>query len=190
MSQKVVLQAILFILSSLFPRSLRDNTTLKLPFAQFSAPDQAQNFPLTIPCRGNARMSYGLLHAVFPALLEFIKARLERRYQRVAFLAIFCKGRLKRSLFARQRQGKIDFVGLIKHCVELKEFLLSQRIIFVIVTARASHRQPEPCRSDSPSAIHDLFHSILFQICPAFAIAERITEKPSRQKLVLSGLGQ
>ena len=120
-------------------------------------------------------MSYGFLHADFPAFLEFIKARQEWRHQRVAFRAIFCKGRLKRSLFARERQWKIDLVGLIKHRVELKEFFLSQRIIFVIVTARTSHRQTEPCRSNSPSAIHDLFHSILFQICSAFAIAERVT---------------
>src|SRR5205809_3603103 len=100
----------------------------------------------------------------------------------------------RRSFDHRRGVAVLDRLPLLRTVVEeseeLTELLVSDRVVFVVVTASATDRQPEPNGRGRVDAIDDVLDGILFRDDPAFRVApvvaiesggDRLSERGARQ---------
>ncbi len=80
--------------------------------------------------------------------------------------------------------------SLVEERKKLVIFLLSQRVILVIMTPAAIERQAEPDGAHRFGHIHDVVDSILFRNAAAFAVDHVVATETGCQCLFRGGVGQ
>ena len=84
----------------------------------------------------------------------------------------------------RLAQVAAQFIDVVEERVHLIELALRNGVELVIVTASASQRESEECRSCRSDAIHDCVDAVLLEIDAAFLIDHRVAVKSRRDQLI------
>ncbi len=158
-------------------RDVRDEIARRLP--AFVA--RARDFLLPLRLR---------LHNLGSQPLEVRFGAFQARIQLAQALFLLVRRRRNH----RRRVAVFEHPAALRNVVEISENLielaLRNRVEFVIVAARAAHRQPQPHGRRRIDAVHHILHQILFRNDAALAVGAMVAIEPGGDDLVLRRMRQ
>src|SRR3954452_13939071 len=83
-----------------------------------------------------------------------------------------------------------DLVCVVEVGEQAVKFALRNRIVLMIVAARAPERQAEKCSTRRGNTVRDSLNTVLLEIDAAFVVAWSISMESRRHKLICRRMGQ